>query len=88
MTVDTTVLAAAIGVVNTVVMIGGGFYMMGGLNARLKRVENDVRDTKGLVVSAAVDASRLARAESDIHDMKRGIGFINDRGAPGVAREY
>lgn len=87
--------AVIMGMINLAFIIGGGFFFTGRLTGRLDVqdtkitvIERDVRDTKGLLVTAAVDANRLNRVESDIHDLRRGVGFINDAGARSVTREY
>lgn len=102
MNIDAATVGVLFGAVNTVVMIGGGFFFMGRLTGRLDiqdvkiaRIESDVHETKGLLVSAAVDASRLNRAEADIQNLdtdvrllRRGVGFIKDADATSVNREY
>lgn len=102
MNVDPSSLAVVFGTVNILVTVGGGFYFMGRVTGRMdahedntKRIEGDVREMKALLVSAAVDGSRLTRAEADIHNLdtdvrnlRKGIGWIRDADAPSVNREY
>lgn len=88
-------LPAVLAGLNILATIGGGFYFMGVVKTRLDRVEKDVSETKGLVTTAAVEADRLRRAEADIdnleddvRNMRRGVGFINDKRPHGIVGEY
>ena len=95
MNIDATIIGAALGLLNIGVVAGGGFLFTGKLLNRVGQIENDVRDMKNLLVSAAVHSSRIDRAEADIqnidHDLRnlrRGVGWIRDEGAPSLNREY
>lgn len=95
MNADAGTIAAIVGGLNIVLTIGGGGFFMGILSGQVKRIEKDVAETKKLLVSSAVEADRLRRAESDIqnieHDLRNlreGKGWINDSDAKGVSREY
>jgi len=55
---------------------------------KTQQIENQVLEIKRLVANVAVDGNRLDRAEQDIHDLRRGVGFIRDAGSPTVDREY
>lgn len=95
MNLDASTLAATIAALNIVLTIGGGGFFIGVLTGKMRRIETDVRETKGLLVTSAVEADRLRRAEADIDNientingLRRGIGWINDAGARGIAREY
>lgn len=95
MTEDAGIVAAAVGALNIVLTIGGGGFFMGMLTGKIKRIEKDVSETKKLLVSSAVEADRLRRAEADIQNveedvrlLRRGVGWITDEKAHGVNREY
>lgn len=102
MLIDTSVFAAIAAVVNIIATVGGGFFFVGkmtsrvdGIEASLVDLKKDVSDTKILVTASAVHESRIDRMENDIQaaetaiDMlRRGIGFIQDRKARSVDREY
>lgn len=92
---DAGTIAAAVAGFNILVTVGTACFFVGAFKGRLDRVETDVHETRALLVSAAVDASRLTRAEADIHNLdgdirnlRKGVGFINDENARGVNREY
>lgn len=99
---DASVIAATIAAFNILVTIGGGFFFLGRVTSRMDaheantiRIEVDVREMKKLVVSAAVEADRLRRAEADIENvekdirnLRRGVGWIKDEHAQGIDREY
>jgi hypothetical protein len=62
---------------------------------KVKRIETDVRETRGLLVTSAVETDRLRRAEADIDNLeddlrklRMGVGWINDGKATSVNREY
>lgn len=89
-----TVVVAGVAL-NIVITVGGGGFFYGKLTGKVDRIEKDVGETKGLLVTSAVEVDRLRRAEADIHniehtidDLRRGIGWINDAGAKGLAREF
>ena len=93
--IDASTIAAGVAVFNVVLTIGGGSFLAGGLMGKVKHIEAEVKEFKGLLITSAVEADRLRRAEADIHnaeldirDLRRGVGFINDEGARGLAREY
>jgi hypothetical protein len=102
MTLDAGILAASMSGVSILVTVGGGFYFMGRVTGRMdaheantKRIEADVHEMKVLLISSAVDASRLNRAEADIQNLeddvrnlRKGVGWIKDEGARGTDREY
>ena len=95
MPIDASILAAAVAVLNVVITIGGGGFSLGILTGKIRRIETDVRETKGLLVTSAVEADRLRRAEADIdnieadiRNLRKGVGWINDSKAPGLNREY
>jgi hypothetical protein len=95
MIVDASTIAIAGIALNIVLTAGGGGFFAGILTTKVRRIETDVRETKGLLVTSAVEADRLRRAETDIQNveedirnLRKGIGWINDAGAKGVDREY
>jgi hypothetical protein len=95
MNVDAGTIAAGVAALNLVLTIGGGGFFAGILTGKVKRIETDVRETKGLLVTSAVEADRLRRAEADIdnieediRNLRKGVGWINDAHAKGVNREY
>lgn len=102
MNVDPGALAAGMSGLSMLVTVGGGFYFMGRITGRMDsheantvRIEKELGEVKTLLVSSAVEADRLRRAEADIinveHDLRnlrKGVGWIKDDGAPGVNREY
>jgi len=99
---DTGQLAAGFAALNILFTVGGGFYFMGRVTGRMdaheentKRVEGEVNEVKKLLISSAVEADRLRRAEADIQNveedvrnLRKGIGWIKDENAHGVNREY
>lgn len=95
MNLDGSTIAAAVALINLVLTIGGGGYYAGKLSGKIQRIETDIRETKGLLVTSAVEADRLRRAEADIdnieadvRNLRQGKGWINDAHASGLAREY
>jgi hypothetical protein len=95
MNIDAGTVAAIVAALNLVLTIGGGGYFAGKLSGKVQRIERDVSETKGLLVTSAVEADRLRRAEADIdnleadfRNLRKGVGWINDNGAQGVNREY
>lgn len=102
MVVDGVSVAIVVGLINVMATVGGGFYFMGRMSGRFEtydvrmaHIETDVHYVKNTVATAAVDANRLTRAEADIHNLdidlrnlRKGVGWINDRDAQGVNREY
>jgi len=95
MIIDAGTVAAGVAALNLVLTIGGGSFFAGKLTGKIQRIETDVRETKGLLITSAVEADRLRRAEADIHsvemdvrNLRKGVGWINDAGAKGVNREY
>lgn len=95
MNVDAGTVAVIAGGLNLVITVGGGGYFMGVLTGKIKRIEEDISETKILLVSSAVAADRLKRAEADIsnieHDLRnlrKGVGWIKDENARTVEREY
>jgi hypothetical protein len=95
MNIDASIVAAAIAAFNLVLTMGGGGFFAGKLTGKVQRIETDVRETKGLLVTSAVEADRLRRAEADIdnleedlRNLRKGVGYINDGNATGVNREY
>lgn len=96
-----TVAAIAAGL-NILFTVGGGFFFAGKMTARMdahdektERIEGEITEVKKLLVSSAVEADRLRRAEADIqnidHDLRnlrKGVGWIKDERAHGVDREY
>lgn len=95
MDIDAGVVATGVAALNLVLTIGGGGFFFGALAGKVKRIETDVRETKGLLVTSAVESDRLRRAEADIcnveedvRNLRKGVGYINDAGARGVNREY
>lgn len=92
---DASIVSAAIAALNIVLTIGGGGFFAGVLTGKIKRIETDVKETKGLLVTSAVEADRLRRAEADIDNLeedlrglRRGVGWITDGKAASVNREY
>jgi hypothetical protein len=95
MIVDAGTVAAGVAALNLVLTVGGGGFFAGILTGKVKRIEKDVGETKSLLVTSAVEADRLRRAEADIDNLendirglRRGVGWINDDAAKGVNREY
>lgn len=95
MTIDAATVAVAVALLNLALTAGGGGFFAGKLTGKVQRIETDVRETKGLLVTSAVEADRLRRAETDIdalrsefRDLRQGKGWINDSDATGVNREY
>ena len=95
MAVDASTVAAVVAALNIVLTIGGGGFFAGVITGKVKRIETDVRETKVLLVTSAVEADRLRRAEADIdnlqedfRNLRRGVGWINDGKAVSVNREY
>lgn len=102
MNIDASAAAViAVGLNIAVTLIGGGIAY-GRVSTRLdahdadtKRIEDGLHELRSLLVSSAVEADRLRRAEADIQNLeedvrnlRRGIGFINDRNEKSVDREY
>jgi hypothetical protein len=95
MIVDAGTIAAGVAALNLVLTVGGGGFFAGKLTGKIQRIETDVRETKGLLVTSAVEADRLRRAEADIQNveedirnLRKGVGWINDAAAKGINREY
>lgn len=102
MNIDAGAVAAVVAGFNIVVTLVGGGVAWGKITGRMdardadiKRTEDDMHEMKALLVSSAVEADRLRRAEADIdnietdvRNLRRGIGWINDEKAHGVNREY
>ena len=95
MTADAALIAAAVALINLVLTIGGGGFFAGKLSGKIQRIETDIRETKGLLITSAVEADRLRRAEADIdnceadiRNLRQGKGWIVDNQATGVNREY
>jgi hypothetical protein len=95
MNIDAGTVAVSVAVLNIAVTVGGGGFFAGVLTGKVKRIETDVAETKSLLVTSAVEADRLRRAEADIHNieddigrLRRGVGWVNDGNAAGVNREY
>jgi hypothetical protein len=95
MNIDASTITLAAVFLNIGLTIGGGGFFAGVLTGKVKRIETDVRETKGLLVTSAVEADRLRRAEADIdnleadfRNLRQGKGWINDSDATGVSREY
>lgn len=95
MTIDASTVAAIVAVLNIAITIGGGGFFAGVLTGKVKRIETDVKETKALLVTSAVEADRLRRAEADINNLeddlrglRRGIGWIKDDKATSVNRQY
>jgi hypothetical protein len=95
MDIDAGTVAAGVAALNLVLTVGGGGFFAGILTGRVGRIETDVKETKGLLVTSAVEADRLRRAEADIQNveedvrnLRKGVGYINDARATGVNREY
>jgi hypothetical protein len=95
MIVDAGTIAAGVAALNLVLTVGGGGFFAGKLTGKIQRIETDVRETKGLLVTSAVEADRLRRAEADIQNveedirnLRKGVGWINDAVAKGINREY
>lgn len=95
MDVDAGTIAASVAALNLVLTVGGGGFFAGKLTGKIQRIETDIRETKGLLVTSAVEADRLRRAEADIdnlesdfRNLRQGKGWINDTSATGVNREY
>lgn len=82
-------------------MFGGGIFM-GRVTSRLDahdtdtaRIEASLTELRRLLVSSAVEADRLRRAEDDIQNLentveglRRGTGWVKDKDAKSVDREY
>jgi hypothetical protein len=88
-------VAAGVAALNLVLTIGGGVFFAGKLTGKIQRIETDVKETKGLLITSAVEADRLRRAEDDIQNveedirnLRKGVGYINDADARGINREY
>lgn len=95
MTADASTVAAIVAVINVAITVGGGGFCAGVLTGKIKRIETDIKETKGLLVTSAVEADRLRRAEADIdnleedlRNLRRGVGWINDSKAANLNREY
>lgn len=102
MPTDAGTIAAVAAGFNILFTVGGGFFFMGRMTARAdahdektQRIENEVSEVKKLLITSAVEADRLRRVEGDITriettvtDLRKGIGWINDKHAKGVSREY
>lgn len=95
MVADAGTVAAVVGALNIALTIGGGGYFVGRLTGTVRRIEKDVGETKKLLVSSAVEADRLRRAEADItnvendlRNLRKGIGWINDDKSRNLNREY
>jgi len=95
MNIDPGAVAAVIGIANIALTVGGGGYFMGVLTGKVRRIETDVSETKKLLITSAVEADRLRRAETDIQNveedirnLRKGVGFVNDGTARSVNREY
>lgn len=100
MNVDPGTVAAVVAGFNFALTLVGGGIAYGRVTTRLdahdadtKRIEADVHEMKKLLISSAVEADRLRRAEADIQNLetdvrnlRRGVGFI--RGEKGIDREY
>lgn len=102
MNIDAGTVAAIVAGFNIAVTLVGGGIAYGRVSTRLdshdgdtKRIEDSLHEVRKLLVSSAVEADRLRRAEADIqnleedvHGLRRGVGYIKDRDAPTVNREY
>lgn len=95
MDIEAGTVAAGIAALNLVLTVGGGGFFFGALTGKVKRIETDVRETKGLLVTSAVEADRLRRAEADIDNieadinrLRRGVGWVNNESQKGVNGEY
>jgi hypothetical protein len=95
MNVDASTVAAIVAILNIALTIGGGGFLAGRITGKVNRIETDVRETRSLLITSAVEADRLRRAETDIdglkidvRNMRQGKGWINDSDATGVNREY
>jgi hypothetical protein len=95
MIIDAGTVAALVAALNLVLTVGGGGFFAGKLTGKVQRIETDVRETKGLLVTSAVEADRLRRAEADIDNieadidrLRRGVGWVNNEGQRGVNGEY
>ena len=56
MSVDASTVSAVVAVLNVAFTIVGGSFFAGGLSGKIKRIETDVKETKGLLVTSAVEA--------------------------------
>lgn len=102
MNVDAGTLAAGIAAFNVAITLVGGGVLWGRVTGRMDaheanttRIEAAVHAMSALLVTSAVEADRLRRAEADIENvendlrnLRRGVGWIKDDGAHGVNREY
>jgi hypothetical protein len=95
MDIDAGTVAAGVAALNLVLTIGGGGFFAGKLTGKIQRIEIDVQETKGLLITSAVEAHRLQRAEADIQNvendirnLRRGVGWINNDGQRNVNGEY
>lgn len=51
MAVDASTVSAVVAALNIAITIGGGGFFAGVLTGKVKRIETDVRETKGLLVT-------------------------------------
>lgn len=102
MNIDAGTIAAVVAGLNVAITLVGGGIAYGRVSTRLdshdadtKRMEHSLDEVRKLLISSAVEADRLRRAEADIqnleedvHGLRRGIGFIKDHTEKSVDREY
>lgn len=62
--------------ISAVIVVGGGFYWMADLNARVNSMEDVVRE---LVAQGTINGNRLTRIETMMEDMAIDLSKIVDR---------
>jgi len=65
------------------------------LQKNLVEMRGDIKETRALITATAVHETRLSHIEADIINvtldvrrLRRGVGWINDKAAKSVDREY
>lgn len=93
MTFDYTITAG--NVLEACGFIIGGLYALASLKSTVRTLSRDVvqmqteiKKIGDVVTNQAVHAQRILNLEQDFRDLRRGNGWIQGRGAPGVTGEY
>jgi uncharacterized protein Yka (UPF0111/DUF47 family) len=58
------------------------------MNREIEDLKESMKIIAGAITTVAVQKSQIERIEKDIDDMKRGVGYKQDRIARSVDREY
>lgn len=58
------------------------------MQREIEKLQKSYEAIAGAITTVAVQKKQIERIEDDIKDMKRGVGYIQDRSATTVDREY